>query len=227
MTPGPGSAFMEDVKTIRECRLYGIVDLGYVSAAEAPAALREMLRGGVDIVQLRAKGKPEAVVRSLATALKPLAAEAGVPLVLNDEPRWAGEEGLDGVHVGQDDLAVAQARRLAEVAGPGRIVGKSTHSVAQAVAAVAQGPDYIGFGPLFATPTKPDYTPIGLDDLREVHERVALPIFCIGGVKLENLGPILEAGARRVVIVSGILQAPDIAAYCREVKEQLERFSIP
>ncbi|HWL54235.1 MAG TPA: thiamine phosphate synthase [Chthoniobacteraceae bacterium] len=215
------------MKPIREARLYGIVDLGYVATAQAPAALREMLRGGVDLVQLRAKGQPEAVIRSLAATLKPLAAEAGVPLVLNDHPRWAGEEGLDGVHVGQDDLPVAQARTLAETAGPGRIVGKSTHSVAQAVAALEERPDYIGFGPLFATPTKPDYVPIGLDDLREVHERVALPIFCIGGVKLENLEPILEAGARRVVIVSGILQAGDIAAYCRSVKQRLERFSIP
>ena len=105
--------------------------------------------------------------------------------------------------------------------GPGRIVGKSTHSLAQAVAAAAEEPDYLGFGPLFATPTKPDYRPIGTEDIRCVHAQVALPIYCIGGIKRENLPAVLAAGARRVVIVSGILQAPDVAAYCREVNTLL------
>jgi thiamine-phosphate pyrophosphorylase len=115
--------------------------------------------------------------------------------------------------VGQDDISVAEARRRV---GPGKLIGLSTHSPAQARAAFAQKPDYIGFGPLFATPTKPDYKPIGTQDIVEVHREVALPIFCIGGIKRENLTAILASGALRVVIVSGILQAPDIAAYCRE-----------
>lgn len=196
-------------------RLYGILDLGYVPPPDAPRVLEQMLAGGVEIVQLRAKRRPLDEVAALARRLQPLATAAGVPFILNDHPHLAAELGLDGVHVGQDDLTVAEARRLL---GPGRIVGKSTHSLAQAVAAAAEEPDYLGFGPLFATPTKPDYTPIGTGDLRRAHERVALPIYCIGGIKRENLAAVLAAGARRVVIVSGILQALDIAAYCREVK---------
>ena len=105
------------------------------------------------------------------------------------------------------------ARRLA---GPGALVGKSTHSVEQALATSAEKPDYIGFGPLFATPTKPDYRPIGLADIHEVHRRLEIPIFCIGGIKLENLPTVLASGARRCVIVSGILQADDVSGYCRE-----------
>ena len=101
------------------------------------------------------------------------------------------------------------------------IIGKSTHSLAQATAAAADGADYIGFGPLFATPTKPGRPAIGLDDIRRVHELVQIPIFCIGGIKLENLPTIIAAGARRVVIVSGLLQAPDIANYAREVRSLL------
>jgi thiamine-phosphate pyrophosphorylase len=88
---------------------------------------------------------------------------------------------------------------------------------------VEQSPDYIGFGPLFATPTKPDYTPIGTADIQAVHASVPLPIYCIGGIKRENLPAVLKCGARRVVIVSGILQAPDIHAYCRECVELLKR----
>ena len=110
---------------------------------------------------------------------------------------------VEGAHVGQDDDSVAVVR-----AGAGRpiLVGKSTHSLAQATAALPENPDYIGFGPLFSTPTKPDYQPIGLADISEVHRRVSLPIFCIGGIKLENLEQVIRAGARRVVIVSGLLR---------------------
>ncbi len=203
---------------IDACRLYGILDLGYVTPQAAPGVLERMLLGGVDIVQLRAKGWPQQEVAVLARQLQPLATAAGVPFILNDYPQLAGETGVDGVHVGQDDLSVAGARKALRAGG---MVGKSTHSLAQAVAAAAEAPDYIGFGPLFATPTKPDYSPIGMEEIRRVHEQVTIPIFCIGGIKLENLDAVLEAGARRVVIVSGILKAADIAGYCREVKARL------
>lgn len=207
--------------SICDCRLYGILDLGYVTAHAAPRVLEQMLLGGVDIVQLRAKNTPPKGVAAIARQLQPLAREAGVPFILNDYPKLVAETGADGAHVGQDDLPVSEARRLC---GPDGIVGKSTHSIEQAVAAVANAgemPDYIGFGPIFATPTKPDYSPIGTDEIRRAHELVSLPIFCIGGIKRENLDAVLAAGARRIVIVSGILQAPDIAAYCREVKAKL------
>jgi len=212
------------MKPIHACHLYGILDLGYVGTDEAARVLEQMLLGGVDIVQLRAKKAAPAEVAALACRLHPLTREAGVPFVINDHPALVAETGVEAAHVGQDDLSVSEARRLA--GGAGKWIGKSTHSLAQALAAAAprdpaDRPDYIGFGPLFATPTKPDYTPIGLEEIREVHARIDLPIFCIGGVKRENLKTVLAAGARRVVIVSGILQAADIAGYCRDVKAQL------
>ncbi|HEY5791909.1 MAG TPA: thiamine phosphate synthase, partial [Chthoniobacterales bacterium] len=172
-----------------------------------------MLDGGVGMLQLRAKQWGEAPIAKLAEKIQPLCARAGVPFILNDFPQLVPVVGADGAHVGQDDLPVAEARALA---GGGKIIGKSTHSLAQAEAAWAERPDYIGFGPLFATATKPDYVPIGTEDIAEVHRRMNLPIFCIGGIKLENLRRVVEAGAKRVVIVSGILQAADIPAYCRE-----------
>jgi len=110
-----------------------------------------------------------------------------------------------------------------EKAGRDMVVGKSTHSLVQARAAAHEGADYIGFGPLYATPTKPDYQPIGLGDIAQVHADVTVPIFCIGGIKLENLPDVLAAGARRVVIVSGLLQASDIVKYAREAKRALAR----
>lgn len=197
---------------LKEARLYGILDLGYVDAAQVASIAGQMLEGGVQVLQLRAKkSQPDEVLR-LAKEVAPLCRAKGVPFILNDHPALVQAAGADGAHVGQDDMTVAEARRLA---GSGALIGKSTHSLAQAEAAVDEQPDYIGFGPLFATPTKPDYVPIGLADITEAHRRVALPIFCIGGIKQDNLRTVLAAGARRVVIVSGILQAPDVADYCR------------
>ena len=200
-------------------RLYGIVDLSLVSAATAPCVLEQMIAGGVDLVQLRAKDVPLATIAALAPLLQPLCTAAGVPFLLNDHPQLAAELGLDGVHVGQSDLSVAETRRLL---GPGKLVGKSTSSFAEAVAAAAEAPDYLGFGPIFATPTK-NQAPIcgGLGEIRRVQEAVRLPVYCIGGIKRENLAAVLAAGARHVVIISGILQASDIVAYCREVKALL------
>jgi len=211
------------MRSLENCRLYGILDLGYATVKEAPGILEQMLAGGVDIVQLRAKRQPPEEVAALARQLQPIAAGAEIPFIVNDLPALAAECNADGAHVGQDDLPVSEARRLA---GPGRIVGKSTHSLAQALEAVSspgQMPDYIGFGPLFATPTKPEYTPIGTETIRRVHELVSIPIFCIGGIKRENLEAVLAAGARRVVVVSGILQAGNIKCYCQDLKAMLGR----
>ena len=191
------------------CRLYGILDTGYVERERLVPVLRALIQGGVDLIQLRAKKETPAEILEMARELAPVCREAGIPFILNDHPELVREAGADGAHVGQDDLSVAEARRLA---GPDALIGKSTHSLDQALAAALETPDYIGFGPLFATPTKPDYTPIGTEEIRTVHAALNLPIFCIGGVKLSNLPAVLAAGAQRVVIVSDLLQAADPAA---------------
>ncbi len=216
-----GSANGPAVQPLHQCWLYGILDLGYCPRENLASMTKAMLAGGIDILQLRAKGYPEAEIVAVAREIRPLLRDAGVPFIINDHPAIAQEVGADGVHVGQDDLSLAEVRRLF----PRGLVGRSTHSVAQARAGAAEGADYLGFGPLFATPTKPDYTPIGLDDIRQVHEELSLPIFCIGGVKAENLPTILAAGARRVVIVSGILSASNPADYAAEAKKTLTNHS--
>jgi thiamine-phosphate pyrophosphorylase len=199
------------MKALADCRLYGILDLGYVAAENVHPVAEAMIAGGIDILQLRAKAMPADGVAALVEILVPLAKSGGIPLIVNDHPRLAAMDGVAGVHIGQDDGPISVARAAA---GPGKLVGRSTHSLAQARAAVLEGADYLGFGPLFATPTKPDYAPIGLEDIARVHAQITdRPIFCIGGIKLDNLPRVIAAGARRAVIVSGILLAPDIAAY--------------
>jgi thiamine-phosphate pyrophosphorylase len=203
-------------------RLYGILDLGYVDAAQVEKVAGQMIEGGVDLIQLRAKNQAPDEISRIAAGLRGLTRDRGIPLIINDHVAIAREVEADGVHVGQDDPPIAEVRRLA---GPNGVVGKSTHSLDQAIRAFYEGADYLGFGPLFATPTKPDYPPIGLAEIEKVHDAVRIPVFCIGGIKLDNLPKVIEAGAQRVVIVSGLLQATDIAAYARSVKELLNRKS--
>ncbi len=207
------------MNSLSDCRLYGILDLGYVAPNAAVESALQMVAGGVDILQIRAKNFLAPDILALAAQVRPITEPAGVPLIVNDYPWLVERAGADGAHIGQDDGPLAAARAKA---GAGRIIGRSTHSVEQALAARDEGADYLGFGPIFATPTKPDYTPIGLEDIARVHTEVTdRPIFCIGGVKLDNLPRILDAGARRVVIVSGLLLADDVADYARRAKELL------
>ncbi|MEI7821521.1 MAG: thiamine phosphate synthase [Verrucomicrobiota bacterium] len=213
-------------KRLAKARLYGILDLGYIAEDSLERMAAQLCEGGVDIVQLRAKGRDECAIEEMANRVAPILRDAGVPFIINDFPELVPSIGADGAHVGQDDFSVADARWRAGRALAGEvplpIIGKSTHSVEQAVAAAAEGADYIGFGPLFPTPTKAGRAAIGMGDIARVHELVSVPIFCIGGIKLENLAEVIAAGAQRVVIVSGILQARDVAAYCREAKARLD-----
>jgi thiamine-phosphate pyrophosphorylase len=203
------------VKPVARCGLYGILDTGYVAADRMTRMAVSLIEGGIDILQLRAKKESRDEIRAMALEIAPICRQANVPFILNDHPDLVAETGADGVHVGQEDYPIADARRLA---GPGALVGKSTHSLEQALAAAAEAPDYIGFGPLFATPTKPDYRPIGTDQVRKLHQLLTLPIFCIGGIKLANLSSVINAGAQRVVIVSDLLQAADPRASTERCK---------
>lgn len=203
--------------SLLSAKLYGIVDLGYVEPSALIRVTAEMIEGGIDVIQLRAKGRSPDEVRHWSEWLLLVCREAGVPFFVNDHPDIAASIGVDGVHVGQDDASMDEVRAIV---GDSMLVGRSTHSLDQAAAAAADPrTDCIGFGPLFATPTKPDYSPIGTEEIREVHARHPdLPVFCIGGIKKEHLPSLVESGAKRVVIVSGILQAPDIAAYVRAAR---------
>ena len=196
--------------------LYGILDLGYVAELEAERVAAALLAGGVSLLQLRAKGKDLGLIEDIARRVLPLCRAAKIPFILNDHPALAASVDADGLHLGQDDGSLAAARA---VVGPAMMVGRSTHSLAQARAALAEGFDYIGFGPLFPTPTKAGRPAIGLTDIAAMEREVGsqIPAFCIGGIHPGNLCEVIAAGARRVVIVSALLQAPDIEAATRAV----------
>ena len=194
------------------------MDLGYFDAPDICRVAELMIEGDVDLIQLRGKEKSVDELVDLARQLHKITSRSSIPLIVNDHAEVARKVPVEGVHVGQEDDSIAVAR---EKVGRTILIGKSTHSFEQAIAAQSEDADYIGFGPIFATPTKPDYKPIGLADIKRVHADVTLPIFCIGGIKIDNLAPVIAAGARRVAIVSGLLKAPDMVQYARECKKAL------
>lgn len=200
---------------LADCRLYGIVDMGYTTPEQIDTRTHALIDGGVRIIQLRAKGVEQERVREWAMAMQRICRERQAIFVLNDYPEMAAGIGADAVHVGQDGGPLSEVRRIV---GPGVIVGRSTHSPEQALAALREGADYIGFGPLFPTGTKPGRPSIGLQDIAAVQQAVgSMPMFCIGGINGSTLPQVLSAGAQRVVIVSWLLQQNDIAAAAQGV----------
>lgn len=207
-------------RDLSSARLYGIVDLGYVAVGELESVTRALLAGGVELLQLRAKGHRPEEILGFGRRVRPLCREAGIPFIVNDHPALAVELQADGLHIGQDDGNLHEVRAFLQSAIGDRpseiMVGRSTHSVDQARAALREGFDYIGFGPLFPTPTKLGRPGIGLAEIATVEREIGtlIPVFCIGGIKRANLSEVLTAGARRVVMVSDLLTAtdPELAA---------------
>jgi len=183
----------------------------------------EACLGGVDIVQFRDKTLAQNKNRfDLATRLREICGEYGVLFIVNDFLEVAMACGADGVHFGQDDMAMDVARKILHQNGVKNfLVGRSTHSLDQALRAEQEGADYIGIGPVFATPTKPTYNAVGLELVRQVTTRVKTPHVAIGGIDSNNVEQVLAAGAERVAVVRAVCGAADIQAAAKKMKDLL------
>lgn len=188
--------------------------LYFVTGLDGP--VEAALAGGADLVQLRAKDAPDGEIVAAGRRFHRLTREAGALFVVNDRPDLALACDADGVHVGQDDVPVAEARA---VVGPERLVGLSTHTPEQIRA--AHGVDYIGVGPVFATPTKPGREPVGLELVREAARAARVPWFAIGGVDLDTVEAVIAAGASRIAVVRAIAGAADPRAAAATLRSQL------
>lgn len=215
------------MKPIEQCKLYTFVDTAYLHGRTPEVVAQQLCDGGADIIQLRAKGAPTDTVRRMAEAILPIIRKANVGLVINDHPHIAHETGADFCHLGQEDFFGAGYKHISELepATAGLRIGLSTHAPEQALRAVAAGAHYIAIGPVFPTPTKPTAKPTTLDYVRWAAANIAVPWFAIGGITLANLDAVFEAGARRICVVSAILNAEDIARACAEFRRQLDRLA--
>jgi thiamine-phosphate pyrophosphorylase len=205
-------------RRLAEAKLYVLVSRSLCAGSLRETA-RGAIAGGADVVQLRDKNIPDDELLALAAELRELTDETGRIFIVNDRADIAAIVGADGVHLGQHDLPIAEARRLLR---PGAIVGRSTHSLAEAKAAVNEGADYISVGPIFQTETKDAGAPVGLDVLKEAAEAVSLPIVAIGGIRADTAASVLTAGASLVAVCSVICGSEDPKAATEAIRRQID-----
>jgi thiamine-phosphate pyrophosphorylase len=212
------------LRTVEAARLYFVCE-GRPRGSDTGPLLEAALRGGVDIVQLREKSpRADEELVALAEPFRRAAGDHGALFILNDRPDLVAACQADGVHVGQEDMPVAVARRLA---GPGALVGLSTHTRPQVEAACtatgANRPDQISVGPVWPTPTKEGRPGTGLGLIEYAAAAATIPWFAIGGIDAGNVGSVVDAGARRIVVVRAIRDAADPEAAARGLREELEQ----
>lgn len=200
---------------LQEARLYLVCDLSPGGRA-LEDVLGPALAGGVDVVQLRDKRAPAQELIAAARVARRLCDETGALLIINDRPELVQAAGADGCHVGQDDMEPAAAR---ERAGPAALVGQSTHFPDEV--ALAAEVDYIGVGPVYATPTKPGRHPVGVELVRFAAFHAPVPFFAIGGIDAGNVSEVVTAGADRIAVVRAIAEAADPAAAAAALRAAL------
>ena len=233
------------MKPLADCRLYAFVDTAFFHGRAPEGFAQQLCDGGADLIQLRAKKSTPDEIRRMAEAILPVTRRANVGLVINDHPDIARETGAEFCHLGQEDFFDAGYKNVSELKGrdgsqsrplwgggasvgrPGGAtlpevrIGLSTHSPEDAKRALAAGPDYIAIGPVYATGTKPEAKPVTLEYVRWAAANVNIPWFAIGGINLRTLDEVLAAGARRICVISAILNSTDVMKACLKFRQRL------
>jgi len=200
--------------------LYAVTDRTWLKGRSLADAVEEALRAGVTFLQLREKDLDYASFLELAREIKGITDKYGIPYVINDKIEVAMAVGADGVHVGQDDMAPEDVRKII---GPDKILGVSAQTVGQALLAEKKGADYIGVGSIFPTSTKPDAETVSFDTLKAICEAVSIPVVAIGGINKDNAMRLSGSGIDGIAVVSAIFAREDIATAVRELREAASR----
>lgn len=209
---------------MKDFRLYAITGEEFHKGRSLVEVMEEAIIGGVDIIQLRDKKNSKKVVLEKAKQLKALANKYQIPLIINDHIDVALAVDADGIHIGQDDLPLEEARKIV---GHNKIIGISTHHIAEARKAEKNGADYIGVGPIFATQSKEDVVdPVTTKYIEEVVNEITIPFVAIGGIKLHNVEQVLNAGAKRICAISEIVGSENVTETCQAfIKKINERMT--
>lgn len=211
------------MKPLADCKLYAFVDTAYLHGRAPEQVAQQLCDGGADLIQLRAKNSSAEEVRRLAEVILPVTRRAHIGLVINDHLAVAQAVGAEICHLGQEDFFDPGHQHVSALRIPNSElkIGLSSHAPAQAERAIAAGADYIAIGPVYATGTKPAAKPVTLDYVRWAAANVRVPWFAIGGINLQNLHAVLDAGARRICVVSAILDTQDVATECAKFRNRL------
>lgn len=203
---------------LEAARLY-LVAPAQIDAGPLGSFVPELAAAGVDVIQLREKDMEAGDLIRAGEPIRDACREAGVPFIVNDRADVALALEADGVHLGQNDLSAQVARRILGA----KIVGASTHTTEEVDDAIDEMPDYIAVGPVYETPTKPGRPAVGLDLIAYAARTATIPWFAIGGINADTLDEVLDAGARRVVVVRAITEAADPPAATHSLRERLEQ----
>ncbi|SFA89775.1 thiamine-phosphate pyrophosphorylase [Cohnella sp. OV330] len=209
------------MRAIEDCKLYVITGEQYHPGRPLGEVMESAIAGGADIVQLRVKSGSSAERLAKAKSLRALTRRHGVLFIVNDDAELAIAADADGVHLGQDDMPLSEARRRV---GKGMLIGISTHELSQALEAERSGADYVGVGPVYPTATKPGRNAVTTSYVFEAAAQLRIPFFAIGGISPATADEVLAAGARRLCAVSAVVGHPDPVAVCVSLKRSIERW---
>lgn len=211
----------ERIRRFAAARLYPVISSEFCSGRAPLEVFSAAAEGGAKVIQIREKHWEKARIVELVRACRPVADRYGVLIIVDDYADVARDAGADGVHIGQDDMSVAEVRAIS----PELLIGRSTHNLAELLAAQEEGTDYLNIGPIFATNTKSvSYPPVGLEKLAELIPQVKIPFSVMGGIKERHIKDLLAAGARRIAMVTEVTQAPDVAAKVRDLEALFPAF---
>jgi thiamine-phosphate diphosphorylase len=218
---GPAGNRVTGEALARALRLYVLTDRGLAGDTSDVDVVRSAIAGGATAVQLRWKTGPRDDALNVGREIAALCREQGVLFVVNDHFDLALALGADGLHLGDQDMPLSDARRAAESR---LIVGYSPPTLVEAIQAERLGADYLGIGPIYGTTTKQDAgVAVGLKRIREVVEAVSIPVVGIGGITPENAAPVIAAGAAGVAVISAVVAAPDVEAAARALRTAVDR----
>lgn len=203
--------------TISEVKLYVIISSN-LTKKPFGEVLRDVIEGGADAIQLREKTMSDHEFLVLAREVRKVTAQSKTIFIVNDRTEIAREADADGLHIGQSDIDINTARNIL---GHNKIIGVSTHNIAQARMAQQSGASYIGVGPIFSTVTKDYEPPVGLDYLQQVKNEITIPFLAVGGIDLSNIQQVLQAGGKRIAICSAIICSENILEVTRSLKDLL------
>ncbi len=205
---------------INSHQLYVILDKKCQRGRSFLETAQAAIRGGADVIQLRDKELSTKELIQQGIPVRELTRQTGTVFIVNDRVDVAVALQADGIHLGQDDLPIETAKKIL---GFQVLIGKSTHSLEQALTAEREGADYIGVGPVFATPTKPSYPPVGLELVKEVSERIKIPFVAIGGIDVRNIQEVLDKGAVNIAVVRAVVGAENVEEAAWQLKKEIQK----
>jgi thiamine-phosphate pyrophosphorylase len=204
---------------LSKIQLYVIADRRICGYRDIEEVVGQAIEGGAQMIQYRDKDSGDAGFLSIASKLKAVCKERGVPFIINDRADIAREVNADGVHLGQKDLSINEARKIL---GPAGIIGKSAGTIHQARKAEEEGADYLGIGPIFDTLSKEIAEPIGLSIVPEARDSLKIPFYLIGGITKDNLDQIIEAEATRIAVISAVVLSDDVKSATADLLKKLK-----